>query len=59
MQSLAHYKQLVLTVCADQLDAAAKATLAKQIKDLLERLSHIDPLRQRRYEDLLKPDHTC
>ncbi|WFD22109.1 protein geranylgeranyltransferase type II [Malassezia equina] len=45
-------------LCADQLDAAAKATLDKQIKNLLERLSHIDPLRQRRYEDLLKPDHT-
>ena len=57
MQSLAHYKQLLLSTWGDLLDASVKDTLATQIKELLERLSVIDPLRQHRYEDLLKAIH--
>jgi len=58
MQSLAHYKQLLLSTWGDQLDASAKASLDTQVKELLERLSAIDPLRRHRYEDLLKASHT-
>ena len=52
MESLVHYKRMLLQQRQSSLDGAAKAALTKECEDLLVKLQTIDPNRRQRYMDL-------
>lgn len=53
LESLAHYKSMLLSRYADELDVTACEKLRSEKRALLEQLMSIDSLRRARYEDLL------
>ena len=53
MQSLAHYKQQLLLRYGTELGDDTRARLDREVHETLGRLAEVDPMRRRRYEDLL------
>lgn len=53
MQSLAHYKQQLLSLHLDRMTQSEAQKLESQVHEHLTQLEQIDPLRRNRYRDLL------
>lgn len=58
MQSLAHYKQQLLSLHGDKLTRNETQKLESQVQEHLTQLEQIDPLRRNRYRDLLSNSPT-
>lgn len=52
MESIVHYKQLLLRKHASNLPPEERAVVKQQCLDLLRQLEGIDPMRRQRYADL-------
>ena len=54
MQSLAHYKQQLLSLHQNSITQSEAQKLESQVREHLTQLEEIDSLRRHRYRDLLK-----
>ena len=59
MESLVHYKKLILQKHVRSVDTESQGALREECRDLLEKLQTIDPNRRQRYVELgmFLPEH--